>query len=82
MTSTSCPVPGCTFTVAWNIGNLPPVNALITDGDTAIREAAARASALEADRVEAALLEHGETAHNIDEFVAAVIEQQQGEGAP
>lgn len=78
MTSTACPVPGCGFTIAWNISDLPAVNPLITDGDTAIDEAAARAAALEADRVEAALLEHGETAHDIDEFVAAVLAHQAG----
>lgn len=76
MTSTPCPVTGCAFTVDWNVTDLPAVSPHITDGDTAIREAAARAATIEADRVEAALLAHGETAHDINTFVAAVLAQQ------
>ncbi len=76
MTSTHCPVPGCTFEIPWQIPARPPISPYITDGPAALREAARAAAAPEADRVEAALIAHGEQAHDTAEFVAAVLAHQ------
>ncbi|GAC1542669.1 MAG: hypothetical protein NVS3B12_30830 [Acidimicrobiales bacterium] len=78
MNATRCPVPGCTFEVPWNIPDAPPVSPYITDRAAAVREASRAVAAVEGDRVEAAILAHGEQAHDTATFVEAVLAQQNG----